>query len=192
VAEALRDRSVDLPAPQQGGAAIALALFAAGVPLLFAPPIDGLPLAGYAAIALWLAASVAAVTPACRWVLAHASAGDTPVASLALAQVRHLPGHLAASVAGIVVSASLCVAMAIMVHSFRVSVERWLDTVIGADIYVRSSISADSTFFDAAEQRAVASLPAVASIEPLRFDRLAMDASGPPLSIVARPLDARI
>src|SRR5204863_3781845 len=114
----------DLPQDARRSAAIAAALFVAGIPLLFSPPVGGLPLAGYSAIALWLCAAVAAVAPLCRSALARGST-DAPVASLALAQVRHLPGHLTASVAGIVVSCSLCVAMAIMVHSFRVSFEEW-------------------------------------------------------------------
>jgi hypothetical protein len=50
---------------------------------------------------------VAAVTPLCR--AAPRAAPTAPISALALAQLRHLPGHLAASVAGIV-SASLCVA----------------------------------------------------------------------------------
>src|SRR5690606_2521908 len=66
VAEALRDRAVDLPGAGRGAAAWAIALFLGGIPLLFLPPVGGLPLAGYAAIALWLAASVAAVTPLSR------------------------------------------------------------------------------------------------------------------------------
>jgi putative ABC transport system permease protein len=114
------------------------------------------------------------------------------VASLAVAQVRHLPGHLAASVAGIVVSASLCVAMAIMVFSFRVSLERWLEGVVGADVYVRASAGADSGSFDADDQRRVAALPEVRSSEPLRFERVVLDPRRPPVTIVARPINARI
>jgi putative ABC transport system permease protein len=116
---------------------------------------------------------------------------EGPVASLAFAQVRHLPGHLAASVAGIVVSAALCVAMAIMVFSFRVSLQEWLAGVVGADVYVRAS-EGDGGFFTLEEQQRVAALPEVRSMEPLRYDRLTLDPSGPPVSIVARPIDERI
>jgi putative ABC transport system permease protein len=81
--------------------------------------------------------------------------------------------------------------MAIMVFSFRVSLEDWLAGVVGADLYVRSS-EGDAGFFTLEEQQRVASLPEVRSIEALRFDRLVLDAAGPPLSIVARPIDDRI
>ena len=52
-----------------GGGKLALALFARGLPLLLLPPIDELPLGGYAAIALWLARLGARVAPACRRLL---------------------------------------------------------------------------------------------------------------------------
>ena len=192
VAEALRDRSIDLPSPPGAGALVAVALFAAGVPLLYAPPLAGLPLGGYAAIALWLAASVAAVAPVSRMLLARIVPSRSPVAALAMAQVRDLPGHLAASVAGIVVSASLCVAMAIMVYSFRVSVEEWLAGVVGADLYVRTSPGSDTGFLTEEQQRRIAAQPEIASMEPLHYDRLALDAAGASLALIARPIDARI
>jgi len=185
VAEALRDRAIDLPATS-GSVRLAIALAVVGIPLLFVPPIAGLPLGGYAAIALWLGASVLAVAPLCRAILGRV-APSQPVAALAFAQVRHLPGHLAASVAGIVVSASLCVAMAIMVFSFRVSLEDWLAGVIGADLYVRSS-NGDTGFFSDEEQRRVAALPEIAASEPLRYDRIVLDPGSPPLTLVARPI----
>ena len=192
VADALRDRAIDLPVAS-GSAVLAVLFVMAGVPFLFMPAVAGLPLGGYAAIASWLLASVLAVGPLCRALLSRWSAPRSPVASLALAQVRHLPGHLAASVAGIVVSASLCVAMAIMVFSFRVSLEDWLAGVVGADLYVRSSDAGESGYFSAAQQDRVARLAEVASSEPLRFDRLAMSAQdAEPLTLIARPITPRI
>ncbi len=191
VAEALHDRAIDLPAGA-GAGRYALGCLLLGVPLLAAPPIAGLPLGGYAAIAAWLAAAVLAVGPLCRVLLGHSGSARSPVASLALAQVRHLPGHLAASVAGIVVSASLCAAMAIMVHSFRISLEDWLEGIIGADLYVGSPAAGDSGFLTEAEQRAVAALPGIASTEALRFDRLATTAGEEPVTLIARPINARI
>ena len=191
VAEALRDRAIDLPRAAHAAGWVALFLVAAGFPLLLVPPIRGLPLGGYAAIAAWLGAAVLAVGPLCRLVLRRIAPSQAPLATLALAQVRHLPGHLAASVAGIVVSASLCIAMAIMVFSFRVSVEEWLHGVIGAPLYVRASLSGDSAYFSADEQRRIAALPEVARIEAARYDRLALDAAATPLTLIARPIDAR-
>ncbi len=191
VAEALRDRAVDLPGSTGAGGKLAVALFVAGLPLLFLPPIGELPLGGYAAITLWLAASVLSVAPVSRWLLARLKP-RSPVATLALAQVRDLPGHLAASVAGIVVSASLCVAMAIMVFSFRISLEDWLGGVVRADLYVQSGASGGDGYFSLDEQQAVARLPEVKSVEPLRFERITMGADHPPLTLVARPVDEHV
>ena len=69
--------------------------------MLLLAPIAGLPIGGYATIAAWLCASVLAVGPLCRALLARIAPSQAPLASLARAQLRHLPGHLAASVAGI-------------------------------------------------------------------------------------------
>jgi putative ABC transport system permease protein len=192
VAEALRDRSLDLPLAHSRAAWLAFALAVGAIPLLFAPPVAALPLGGYAAITLWLAAAVIAVDPLCRWVLRLMPPGSRPVAQLASAQVRHLPGHLSASVAGIVMSTSLCVAMAIMVFSFRVSLDDWLRGVVGADVYVRAGANGDTGFFTPEDEARIAALPQMERLESLRYDRLALDATGPPVSVVARPIDERI
>ena len=191
VAEALRDRGVDLPQPG-GNLRVALSLALLGVPFLFAPPVAGLPLGGYAAIAAWLCAAVAAVGPLCRAMLARAGTPSQPAAALALAQVRHLPGHLSASVAGIVVSASLCIAMAIMVHSFRDSVAAWLGGVVRGDLYVTAAEAGDTASFSPAEQATVAALPGVAGAEFVRFDRLLLPGAASPITLVARPIDAKV
>jgi putative ABC transport system permease protein len=191
VAEALRDRAVDLPLAYGAHAWIPVALVAAGTPFVFVDAIAGLPLGGYVAIVFWLCAAVAAVSPLCNALLSRLAPAN-PVAELALAQVRHLPGHLAASVAGIVVSASLCAAMAIMVFSFRVSLQDWLNGVVGADLYARASATTDGAWFDEADQARIASIPQVTGIEPLRYDRLVLGPDSPPLSLIARPITARI
>jgi putative ABC transport system permease protein len=192
VAEALRDRMLDLPVARPRNAWIALLLALGGAPLLFLPPVGEIPVGGYAAITVWLAAAVAAIDPLCRALLAHDTGNASVVSSLALAQVRHLPGHLAASVAGIVLSTSLCVAMAIMVHSFRVSFDEWLRGVVGADLYVRSGSGGDTGFFTRDEEERLASLPEVRALESLRYDRVLLEASGAPVSIVARPITERV
>jgi putative ABC transport system permease protein len=125
-------------------------------------------------------------------VLGRIVAQESAIGALAVAQVRHLPGHLAASVAGIVVSASLCIAMAIMVHSFRASLQEWLAGVVRGDLYVSASESGNATYFSLDEQARIAALPFVARLEPMRYDRLQLAGSEAPLTLVARPIDARI
>jgi putative ABC transport system permease protein len=62
--------------------------------------------------------------------------------------------------------------MAIMVFSFRVSFEEWLRGVVGADLYVRAAEQGDTGFFTRDDEDRVASLPGVARVEALRYDRL--------------------
>ena len=56
-----------------------------------------------------------------------------------MAQLRGAPGQAAVSLAAIVASFSLMAAMAIMVASFRNSVDDWLGAVLPADLYFRTS-----------------------------------------------------
>ncbi|QJR11319.1 hypothetical protein DSM104443_02394 [Usitatibacter rugosus] len=191
IASALRERAHDLPAGDRHALPVALGLIVAGVPFLWAPPVGGLPLGGYTTIALWLAASALLVPPACRALLARFAPTRDPIAHLAAAQFRHLPGHLAASVAGIVVSASLCAAMVVMVHSFRVSLDRWLTSVIGADLYVRGA-EGDTVTFSPEQQRAIAALPQLARVDVMRYDRLTLGADVPQVTLLARTLDDRV
>ena len=189
VAQALRDRNADLPDGARGSALAAAALALAGIPLLYAPPVGGLPLGGYAALGTWLAASVMIVGPLARATLGMLRLERFPIVSLAAAQVRALPGQLGASIAGIVVSASLAVAMAIMVFSFRQSLETWLEGVVGADLYVRAG-AGDAAFFPPEAVEAISRLPGIARVDAMRYDRITTP-GGRPATVVARPIDER-
>ena len=50
--------------------------------------------------------------------------------------LRENVGLSALSLASIIVSFSLMVAMAIMIHSFRVSFDHWLDKLLPADLQI--------------------------------------------------------
>jgi putative ABC transport system permease protein len=76
----------------------ALAIGALGVALTFAPPIAGLPIAGYVAVALMLVAGIAAM-PWLAHVLARRAAsrfenGRSPALVLAAARVANAPGQI--------------------------------------------------------------------------------------------------
>ena len=66
-------------------------------------------------------------------------------AHLAIAYMRASPGRVAATLAAMVASVSLMVAMAIMVASFRQSLDDWLTVMLPADVYVRAA--SDSVAF---------------------------------------------
>ena len=52
--------------------------------------------------------------------------------------IHGAPGQVAVSLAAIVAAVSLMVSMAIMVASFRTSLDAWLERVLPADLYVRA------------------------------------------------------
>ena len=115
-----------------------MASIAAGLLLALAPAVNGLPLAGYVAIALILLGAVL-VMP---W-LAGGCLGRLPLPAraplaIAIAQLKATPRQAAISVAAIVISFSLMVSMLIMVSSFRASLETWLERMLPADLYLRA------------------------------------------------------
>ena len=96
-----------------------LALSALGALLAWLPPTGGLPIAGYLSIAALLFGSVLLVPAVTRRALAAIPASGRLIFDTALAQLRGSPASVSVSLSSIIVSFSLMVAMAIMVHSFR-------------------------------------------------------------------------
>ena len=95
------------------------------------------------------------------------------------------------AIAGVVASLSLAVALTVMVASFRSSVPEWLDTVLPADLYVRTAISTtagDSAFLSPGFVSAVRALPHVNRVDTLRVTSLSLDATRPNVALIARTL----
>src|ERR671928_1123081 len=81
---------------------------------------------------------------------------------------------------------SLMAAMAIMVSSFRQSVDDWLTTVLPADVYFRTTHAGDTGVLELAFVARVRALPQVARIDFLRSGRVILDPARPPLVLIAR------
>ena len=166
-------------------------LLAAGALLALAPPIAGLPIAAYLSVALLLVGGIACVPALIDALLSRASAPASPLALLALQRARHERNAATVAVAGVVASLALAVALTVMVASFRDGVSRWLDTVLPADLYVRtaaSSLASDQAFLPPGFAQAVAALPGVARVEASRTRALVFDPARPTVSLIARPL----
>jgi len=194
-ARALRAGSLEQTFRRRRSAAVAAVLAAAGAALLALPPVQGLPLPSYAAIAAWLLAGIVFVPVLTRTLGGLLVRGGRfvwrhPAAWLAVQRVHGAPGSAAAALSGVVASVALAGAMAIMVNSFRVSVDRWLDTVLPADLYGRTGGAAVQAALDPALQAQVRALPGVARAEFLRVVELTLDAARPPVALLARPLAA--
>ncbi|WP_309645968.1 ABC transporter permease, partial [Phenylobacterium sp.] len=165
-----------------------IALLAAGSAAAFAPAIGGVPLLGYASMALLLAGGVAAMPWIARTLLGPLRrigvAGAA--ADLAFKRLWGAPSQAAVALCGIVASTSLMVAMAVMVSSFRGSVDDWLGQVLADDLYIRAETAGGG--FDPATQAALARTPGVASIVFLKNSSLRLKPDQPPLMLVARPM----
>ena len=170
-----------LPAAWPGWVCLMLA---AGFTLL--PPVDGLPLFGYGAIALLLLGTLLLLP---RWVSALLGWLPPPravAATLSLERLRAYPLHAAVSLSAIVAAVSLMVAMGIMVGSFRASLSDWLDGILPAELYLRSGGQGDSAFLSAADQARLRAVPGVGRVEFLRWDQIVIAAGGPRTTLLAR------
>jgi putative ABC transport system permease protein len=162
----------------------------AGAVLALLPPIAGLPLFGYIAIALLLIGTLMLMPRIAVVLLAVLPLPRGAPARLALLQMRGAPGQVAVSLAAIVASVSLMVSMAIMVASFRISLDTWLERVLPADVYVRAGAAGDSAYMTADDQAHIAALPGVRRAEFLREQLLLLDAGRPRIYLLARTIDA--
>jgi putative ABC transport system permease protein len=194
-ARALRSGSAEDTLAGLADARVALALGALGAGLLLLPPIAGLPLAAYGAIAAWLVGGVACVPLIARALgrmlarVADATLWSHPSGWLATTRIAQSPGTVAAGLAGVVAAFALSSAMAIMVSSFRVSVADWLDAVLPADVYARVPPGSGAPI-DATLRRAIAAAPGVARADFLRVVDLDLDPARPPVALLVRDLDA--
>jgi putative ABC transport system permease protein len=168
-----------------GSAAIGI-----GAIVSFLPPVDGLPLFGYLAIALLLIGTLMLMPRIAALILALIPSPRDPASRLALLQLRGAPGQAAVSLAAIVASMSLMISMAIMVTSFRDALDLWLERILPADVYVRAAAAGDTSYMSAAVQARIAALPGVRRAEFLREQQLLLDPSRPRIVLLARDLDA--
>ena len=165
------------------------ALLAAAV-LSQAPPWFDLPLAAYASVALLLLGGIVGVPSCVAALLSLAPKPRGPLFLLALERARQQRQQATTAVAGIVASLALCVALTVMVGSFRGSVAAWLDQVLPADLYARtagSGAGADTLYLPEDVLRAVQALPSLERIVAQRVYLAQFDPARPAVTVLARP-----
>lgn len=151
------------------------------------PATGGLPLAGYAAIALVLVCGIALAPLATHLAFGALARAELP-ATLRVAVQNILQAPLMAQVAasGLIVSFALTVSMVTMVASFRTALDHWLDAVLPAPYYVRSKgvplpaellagLATPGSPFDRVERMAAG--------------RLGLDPRRPEVALLVRELD---
>ncbi|MDH3288593.1 MAG: ABC transporter permease [Betaproteobacteria bacterium] len=170
--------------------AAGLGATAAGLLLTLAPAVNGLPIAGYAAIALILFGAVLLMP---RFAAALFSCLPVPAgapSAVAIAQLKATPRRSAISIAAIVISFSFMVSMLIMVSSFRVSLETWLGRMLPADLYLRAARSGETAFLTPKEQVRIASIPGFERVQFLRAQTVLLTPERPAVNLHARPIEA--
>ena len=152
------------------------------------PPLNDIPIGGYGAVALTLAAAVLLLPTIARGVLPVLRRGRALSWRLAHARLSATPGQAVVAGAGVVASVALAAAMAIMVSSFRVSVDDWLAQVLPADLYVRASVSSGSGYLDGDALARIAAVPGVATVDTTRQVNLRISDEEPLFTVLARPV----
>ncbi|UAK26661.1 FtsX-like permease family protein [Sphingomonas nostoxanthinifaciens] len=163
----------------------ALLLALAGGACALMPAVGGIALFGYGAVGLLLAAGIAAMPWLARTLLAPLARRHfaAPVVELAVDRLWGAPSQAAVALSGIVASVGLMIAMAVMVASFRGSVDAWLDQILVADLYVSAN---GDTPFDPALQARLSRLLGVGAITFGAQHPIVLAPNRPALTLIVR------
>ncbi|WP_243656816.1 FtsX-like permease family protein [Paucimonas lemoignei] len=156
------------------------------------PPLNGLPVFGYLAVALLLIGGIAFMPRLAAFLfgrLASMLRQSRAPLMLGLARLANAPNQASIALGGVLSSFSLMVAMGIMVASFRVSVDDWLTRVLPADLYVQTAASGNTGGFSPEQQNVLAATPGIARADFLRMSQLNLDPARPAVALIARPID---
>lgn len=167
----------------------AVACAAAGGLALLVPPVDDVPWGGYLAIGAWLTAAVLALPALARRLWWRLPLPLAVPGALAVAQLRGAARLVTIGAGGVLAATAVAAAMAIMVASFRTSVDRWLADVLVADVYLRAGRVQSGLGFDEPSRRRLAVHPAVTEVAFVRYRSVLLDPRQPAVTVIARPLD---
>ncbi len=185
-ARSLKGGDGDFAVVARSSAYSGLALLIVGAALSRLPSMAGLPVFGYAAIASMLFGAVLLVPTLTVKGLGLVPRTRRIVLDTAVAQLRENVGLSTLSLASIIVSFSLMVAMAIMVHSFRTSFDHWLGRMLPADMQLREPLGNDTAYWSAADQAKLAAVPGISRLEFRRTRQLLLDPARAPVTLIAR------
>lgn len=188
-AQAIKGLGTQTPSRRRHALAPALLVLAALCALL--PPVGGMALGAYASVGLLLVGGIAALPLAVGALLARLAPAFARrlLPLLAVERARRLRETATVATSGVVASLALSVALTVMVASFRDSVNRWLDAVLPAPLYVRGVVTgADAQPLDETFVAAVRALPGVAQMDTVRALPLQFDPASPAVTLVVRTL----
>jgi len=164
----------------------ALVLGIAGIGCALLPAVDGIALFGYLSVALLLAGGIVAMPWLARMLLAPLArrAFASPPLELAVRRLWGAPSQAAVALSGVVASVGLMIAMAVMVASFRGSVDSWLDQILPADLYLNAGGDAP---FDPAAQARLAATPGISNAAFGAQRPISIAADRPALTLIVVP-----
>jgi putative ABC transport system permease protein len=176
---------------------IAVFAFAGSAALSVLPPVDSIPVGGYAAAFCLLVGGAAAGPVLCGWVHEWKRFGLKGrwglLASLAAEQMSRNPSRTTVTMAAIVVGLAILVGVGIMIQSFRYTVEVWIDQTMLADIIVapvswlgEEEGGSDKLRLPLTLVETVQAVPGVEVVDP--YLETEGDVAGQTVSLVARDL----
>jgi putative ABC transport system permease protein len=165
---------------------LGVALIGIGSALALLPARGSLPWSGYGAIGALLLGAVLLLPTLLRAALRAIPPSGRAVLDVSVAQLRGGVGTATVSLAGVVVSFSLMVAMAIMVHSFRDSFELWLVKLLPSDLQLRAAVGSDTASLSAEDQQRIAALPSIARTDFRHVQSIYLD--GAAATLIARSI----
>jgi putative ABC transport system permease protein len=173
----------------------ALSCLAVALVLTLLPPLFDVPILGYLAVALILIGGIGLMPRVTAVVFAALDRGRAKrtggaTTALAFARLANAPGQASIAMGGVLSSFALIVAMAIMVASFRVSVDDWLGHLLSANLYIHLSSNGETGGLSPDQQAALAAVPGVDAAVMTRTSRLTLDAARPAVALLAREVDA--
>ncbi|MEZ5458568.1 MAG: ABC transporter permease [Steroidobacteraceae bacterium] len=165
-------------------------LLSAGIGLALLPATSDIPLFGYSAIAALLLAAVLAVPRVAALLLGMLPQPSQSMLALAIARLRGSLGQSTVSLAAIIVSFSLMVAMAIMVYSFRLSFDAWLTRTLPAPLQWRMTPGNDTARLDSEAQARMRTIEGITAVQFQRTQQLLLDPRRAPVTLVARDVSS--
>jgi len=166
----------------------ALALWLGGGICLLLKPWHGVPLGAYLCMFFWLLAGLLWMPSLVELIAGRLSLIGTsnPIRWLAIQRGKHLPQTISLSMTGMIASVALCVAVSLMISSFRLAVSEWLDHVLPADVYAR--VQRGETSLSIQEQTQLSQLPLVRRVEFQQVLEWSIAPDRPPVSLIVRAL----
>ncbi|MDT7043466.1 FtsX-like permease family protein [Candidatus Nitronereus thalassa] len=162
---------------------LAVALFLVAFGLSMLPPVDGIPVYGYAA-AFCLLLACTCLAPLCiqalRGIMSLPFKSALGLsAHLAADQIIRTPGRNSMTLSALMVGIAIMVGVGVMVQSFRTTVETWIDQTMMADLLItpqldvlEASQAGKEAHFPEEILKAASALPGVVAVDPYRQVRI--------------------